>query len=49
MTKTQQREIVKDIRKQLRWIEEAITRGDQEWINQYAMQLSATAQELESE
>lgn len=49
ITKTAQREVVKDIRKQLRWVEQAIMDGDQMWINQYANQLSATALNLHSE
>jgi hypothetical protein len=49
MNKTQQRNIIKDIRKQLRWIEEAIANGDQNWIDEYSNQLSATAMELHSD
>ena len=49
MTKTEQRNILKDIRRQLRWIEQAITEGNQEWIDQYADQLSATAISLHSD
>jgi hypothetical protein len=49
ITKTSQREIVQDIRKQLRWIEEAIKNGDQNWIDQYANQLAATANSLHSD
>lgn len=49
ITKTSQREILKDIRRQLRWIEEAIKEGDQDWIDQYSNQLAATAGSLHSE
>lgn len=49
ITKSAQREVLKDIRKQLVWIEEAIKNGDQDWIDQYADQLSATALNLNSE
>jgi hypothetical protein len=48
VTKKRQREILKDIRRQVRWIEEAIKEGDQAWIDQYAVQLAATAGSLES-
>jgi hypothetical protein len=47
--KTEMRNIVKDMRRQLRWIEDAIKNGTQEEIDQLAMQLSATAISLESE
>ena len=49
LTKTAQRAILKDIRRQLRWIEEAIKEGDQDWIDQYSNQLAATAGSLHSE
>lgn len=49
VTKTSQRDIVKDIRRQLRWIEEAIKNGDQDWIDQYANQLAGSASLLHSE
>lgn len=49
VTKTRQREIIKDMRRQLRWIEEAIKEGDQDWIDQYSNQLAATAGSLHSE
>jgi hypothetical protein len=49
ITKTSQRAILKDIRRQVRWIEEAIKEGDQDWIDQYANQLGATALSLHSE
>jgi hypothetical protein len=48
VTKKEQREILKDIRRQVRWIEAAIKEGDQGWIDQYALQLAATAGSLES-
>jgi hypothetical protein len=46
-TKTEMRNIVKDMRRQLRWIEDAIKNGTQEEINQLSVQLSATALLLE--
>ena len=49
ITKTAQRAVLKDIRKQLVWAEEAIKAGDQNWIDTYANQLSATATSLHSE
>jgi hypothetical protein len=49
ITKTAQRAVLKDIRKQLVWAEEAIKAGDQNWIDTYANQLSATATLLHSE
>jgi len=49
VTKKAQREILKDIRRQVRWIEEAIKDGDQGWIDQYSNQLAATAGSLHSE
>ena len=49
ITKSAQREVLKDIRKQLVWIEEAIKNGDQDWIDQYSDQLAATALNLNSE
>jgi len=49
VTKKAQREILKDIRRQLVWIEQAIKEGDQEWIDIYANQLGATAFSLHSE
>ena len=49
ITKKAQRDILKDIRRQVRWIEEAIKNGDQDWIDQYSDQLSATAMSLNSE
>ena len=49
ITKTAQRAILKDIRRQLIWIEEAIKAGDQNWIDQYSNQLAATAGSLKSE
>jgi hypothetical protein len=49
ITKKAQRAILKDIRKQLVWIEQAIKDGDQGWIDQYSNQLAATAGSLHSE
>jgi hypothetical protein len=49
ITKKAQRAVLKDIRKQLKWIEEAIKEGDQGWIDQYSNQLAATAGSLHSE
>lgn len=49
ITKTAQRDVLKDVRKQLKWIEQAIKDGDQNWIDIYADQLSATALNLNSE
>lgn len=49
ITKKAQRAVLKDIRKQLVWIEQAIKEGDQNWIDIYANQLSATAGSLHSE
>jgi hypothetical protein len=49
ITKKAQRAVLKDIRRQLKWIEEAIAAGDQDWIDQYSNQLAATAGSLHSE
>ena len=49
ITKTAQRAILKDVRLQLVWIEQAIKDGDQNWVDQYANQLAATAGSLHSE
>ena len=49
ITKTAQRDVLRDIRTQLKWISDAIDQGDQEWIDQYADQLAATALNLHSE
>ena len=49
ITKKAQRAVIKDIRRQLKWIEEAIAAGDQDWIDQYSNQLAATAGSLHSE
>ena len=49
ITKTAQRDVLRDIRTQLKWISDAIDQGDQEWIDQYANQLAATALNLHSE
>lgn len=43
ITKTSQREILKDIRNQLVWITQAINDGDQELVDALASQLGATA------
>lgn len=48
-TKTEMRSLVKNMREQLRWIEDAIKSGSQEDIDQLSVQLSATALLLESE
>jgi hypothetical protein len=48
-TKTEMRSLVKNMREQLRWIEDAIKNGNQEDIDQLSVQLSATALLLESE
>jgi hypothetical protein len=49
ITKKAQRAILKDIRRQLVWIEQAIKDGDQDWIDEYANQISATGLSLHSE
>ena len=49
ITKTAQRAILKDVRLQLVWIEQAIKDGDQNWVDQYANQLAAPAGSLHSE
>ena len=49
ITKTAQRDVLRDIRTQLKWISDAIDQGDQGWIDQYANQLAATALNLHSE
>ena len=49
VTKKAQRAILKDIRRQLVWIEKAIKDSDQNWIDQYALQLAGTASELHSD
>jgi hypothetical protein len=49
VTKKAQRAILKDVRRQVVWIEEAIKDGNQEWIDIYANQLGATALSLHSE
>jgi len=49
ITKKVQREILKDIRQQVRWIEDAIKIGNHHDIEQLAMQLSGTAEQLEHE
>jgi hypothetical protein len=49
ITKKAQRAVLKDIRKQLVWVEAAIKAGDQNWIDIYANQLAGTASLLHSE
>ena len=49
ITKTAQRSVLKDLRKQIQWAEQAIKNGDQEWIDTYTNQLAATALLLHSE
>jgi len=49
ITKTIQREVVKDIRKQLVWINNAINSGDLDILDELANQLSATALNLTTE
>jgi hypothetical protein len=49
ITKTAQRDVLKDIRRQLVFIEAAIKDFDQEWIDIYADQLSATALNLRAD
>lgn len=49
ITKTAQRAVLKDIRRQLVWAEQAIKDGDQKWIDIYADQLGATGFSLGSE
>lgn len=49
ITKKAQNDVLRDIRTQLKWIKAAIERNDQEWIDQYADQLAATALNLHSE
>ena len=49
ITKKAQRAVIKDIRRQLKWVEQAIKDGDQEWIDIYANQLSGSAASLHSE
>lgn len=49
ITKKAQRAVLKDIRNQLKWIEQAIKDGDQEWIDIYANQLCGSASLLHSE
>jgi hypothetical protein len=41
--------VLKDLRQQIKWITEAIVMDDQEWLDTYANQLSATALNLHSE
>ena len=49
ITKTAQREVLKDVRRQLVLIEEAIKSGNQEWVDIYADQLAATGFSLHSD
>lgn len=49
ITKKAQREVLKDIRRQLVLAEQAIKDYDQEWIDIYADQLSATALNLRAD
>jgi len=49
ITKKAQRAVLSDIRRQLVWAERAIKEGDQEWIDIYANQLSASGFSLHSE
>jgi hypothetical protein len=41
--KGNRRRVVKDLRRQLSWIEEAITDGDSDWLETYANQLAGSA------
>lgn len=43
ITKKMQKDIIKDIRRQLVWINDAIETNDLEYLDQLALQLSATA------
>jgi hypothetical protein len=44
MTKKRKQEIMKDIRQQIKWIQQAIDNNeDQDYLEQLGMQLSATA------
>jgi hypothetical protein len=49
ITKKEQRDVLKDIRRQMKYIVIAIKDGDQEWLDIYADQLSATALNLRSD
>lgn len=49
ITKKMQREVMKDIRRQLVWINQAIAENDLDMLDQLAMQLSATALNLTTE
>ena len=49
ITKKKQRDVVKDIRRQLVWINNAIENGDLATLDQLALQLSATAINLTTE
>ena len=49
ITKKEQRDVLKDIRRQMKHIVIAIKDGDKEWLDIYADQLSATALNLRSD
>lgn len=49
ITKKAQKEVLRDIRQQLVWINNAIADNDLETLNQLALQLSATALNLTTE
>lgn len=46
ITKKMQKDVIKDIRRQLIWINDAIETNDLEYLDQLALQLSATALSL---
>lgn len=46
ITKKMQKDVIKDIRRQLVWINDAIETNDLEYLDQLALQLSATALSL---
>jgi plasmid maintenance system killer protein len=49
ITKKIQYDVMRDIRRQLVWIKNAIDENDLETLNQLALQLAATAGNLETE
>jgi hypothetical protein len=49
ITKKMQREVMKDIRRQLVWINNAIAANNLDMLDQLALQLSATALNLTTE
>lgn len=50
MIKKRQQEIMKDIRQQVKWIQQAINDGDdQSFISQLSFQLSATVLQLDDD